>query len=115
MTMEREELMKVRLTELGKKQGMIDDTDGSASIEYISGFIDGWKEADKHPQSPWVSMKERLPQGKKDNERYLLKNRLGLFLIIKHDIDDIEYFNKINHDDFIAWMLIPELPEGGGL
>lgn len=113
--MEREELMKVRLTELGKKQGMIDDTENSASIEYISGFIDGWKEADKHPKSPWVSMKESLPQGKKDNELYLLKSRSGDFLLLNHDINDLDYFNKINRDDFIAWMLIPELPEGGEL
>lgn len=46
--MTREELMKSRLTVVGEKQGMIDNTDGSASIEYISGFVDGWKEADNN-------------------------------------------------------------------
>lgn len=113
--MDREELMKARLTEVGKKQGMIDDTDGSASIEYISGFVDGWKEADEHPNPLWSRVKDEKP---KTNELMLVQSSDDIFLA-EADYRQKHWRTHENGEsrfvyDYDLYIPISKLMEGGG-
>lgn len=112
--------MKSRLTEVGKRQGMIDDTDGSASIEYISGFVDGWKEADEHPNPLWSRVKDEKP---KTNELMLVQSSDDIFLAeadYRHKPSKFMYWflHKNGESRFVydydLYIPISKLMEGGG-
>ena len=88
----------------------------NGSFEF--GFYVGARWADEHPKSPWISVKDRLPQ-------------LGHSVLVAlpdgtcstgslHDYSEVNYWN-IDHsgdltevEDSDYWMPLPELPKGGG-
>lgn len=74
------------------------------------GFKAGARWADAHPQSPWVSVKEKLPS---PYENVYVAGLTGRGM----GVGGVDYINANGKWQYYVgvdyWMPIPELPKGG--
>ena len=92
----------------------------AAQIEYggenlvTLAFKKGAEWADQHPQSPWISVEDRLP---KINETVLWCDIDGEYRLGWLQEDEYIFLPLKEHRTIVEnmqyWMLIPELKEGG--
>lgn len=72
----------------------------------IGGFICGARWADKNPENPWVSVKERLPE---DSLPQLTNNELGRktmkVIVLMMDGRIMETCRRIYHDHLWYWNI----------
>ena len=73
-------------------------------------FRTGVRWADEHPQSPWISVEDRIPTGK-----VIVIDSNGLIStgIFCGDINKTWYVDGVCITNVTHWMPIPELPKGG--
>lgn len=75
-------------------------------------FTKGAQWADKHPKSPWISVKDRLPEV---GDYVLIHTNLNhMFCAKRNNLDEMDgagFVVPIGYFDY--WMPIPELPKGG--
>lgn len=93
-----------------------------------SAFISGAKWADRHPKSPWISVKKRLPALLKKKKGESEQSSKSVFVIVEN-VNYKPYCavaalykpsyggtvwtfdGKLNDDEITHWMPIPELPK----
>ena len=120
--------MKTREEEikLATKEYEIPFEDNTSSI--LFGFEEGAKWADEHPKSPWISVKERLPERmtsrdsngakiinccSKDVFGYDASYNIGRLVCYNHESELWESHDSYMIGEITYWMPIPELPKGG--
>ncbi len=71
-------------------------------------FVAGAQWADSHPASPWVNVKERLPE---EGQIVIMANQYGVRMITEYGENVLTKIANNVHPTH--WMPIPELPKGG--
>ena len=127
MDKEREAAMLVAANILNGPIDKIDSANLQTILEYgnIQGsFICGVRWADNNPESPWVSIKERMPEDSipevsdpeksRDNIKVMLRLKNDTIMEARRKLySDRKYYWNIPlrmRDQITHWMPIPPLP-----
>ena len=78
-----------------------------------TGVEGGVKWADEHPKSPWISVKDKLPQEEKDglSIKVLVVSTKGKIDFSRYDYNMKGWISPVLDIIFTHWFLIPEPPK----
>lgn len=73
----------------------------------------GVKWAESHPESPWISVNEKLPPIEKDNLpiKVIVVSTKGKIDFSRYDYDMKEWISPSLDIEFTHWMPLPKLPK----
>ena len=96
----RQEALKAEKEEFPRCAGDKENSFHGVNSAYGLGFVDGSLWADNNPKSPWISVKENLPNDNPNNIHYGFTNRV---LVTNGENIFVAYMKKCKDNKWIWW------------